>query len=86
MNIPASVHLYFLSDQFQGYLVRHQATNRASTQLETLETWVSSKDHFTLPSPPPPSNRLQHVQVRPLVPVPLEQVKYIHLNLGFSLS
>uniref|UniRef100_A0A665TKK4 Xylosyltransferase 1 n=1 Tax=Echeneis naucrates TaxID=173247 RepID=A0A665TKK4_ECHNA len=60
---PVSVHLYFLSDQFQGYLVRHVATNRASTQPESLETWVTPKDHFTLASPPHPTNRLQHVQV-----------------------
>ncbi|XP_075998779.1 xylosyltransferase 1-like [Genypterus blacodes] len=63
MGHPVSVHLYFLSDQFQGYLVRHVATNRASTQLETLETWVAPKDHFTLANPPNPTNRLQHVQV-----------------------
>ncbi|XP_078140609.1 xylosyltransferase 1-like [Centroberyx gerrardi] len=60
---PVSVHLYFLSDQFQGYLVRHVATNRASTQLESLETWVTPKDHFTLANPPHATNRLQHVQV-----------------------
>lgn len=64
MGHPVSVHLYFLSDQFQGYLVRHAATNRASTQLESLETWVTPKDHFTLVSPPQPTNRLQHIQVR----------------------
>lgn len=63
MSHPVSVHLYFLSDQFQGYLVRHVATNRASTQLETLETWVTRKDHFTPASPPHPNNRLQHIQV-----------------------
>uniref|UniRef100_A0A7N9AMY4 Xylosyltransferase 1 n=1 Tax=Mastacembelus armatus TaxID=205130 RepID=A0A7N9AMY4_9TELE len=63
MSHPVSVHLYFLSDQFQGYLVRHVATNRASTQLENLETWVTPRDHFTLASPPHPTNRLQHVQV-----------------------
>ncbi|CAK6981725.1 xylosyltransferase 1-like [Scomber scombrus] len=63
MSNPVSVHLYFLSDQFQGYLVRHMATNRASTQLESLETWVTTKDHFTLASPPYPNNRLQHIQV-----------------------
>ncbi|XP_034045561.1 xylosyltransferase 1-like [Thalassophryne amazonica] len=63
MSHPVSVHLYFLSDQFQGYLVRHVATNRASTQLETLETWVTPKDHFTLANQPNPTNRLQHVQV-----------------------
>ncbi|XP_039979693.1 xylosyltransferase 1-like isoform X2 [Xiphias gladius] len=60
---PVSVHLYFLSDQFQGYLVRHVASNRASTQLESLETWVTTKDHFTLASTPSPTNRLQHAQV-----------------------
>ncbi|KAK5855853.1 hypothetical protein PBY51_007493 [Eleginops maclovinus] len=60
---PVSVHLYFLSDKFQGYLLRHVATNRASAQLESLETWVTSKDHFTPASPPHPNNRLQHVQV-----------------------
>ncbi|XP_034568160.1 xylosyltransferase 1-like [Notolabrus celidotus] len=63
MSHPVSVHLYFLSDQFQGYLVRHMATNRASTQLETLETWVTSRDHFAFASPAHPNNRLQHVQV-----------------------
>lgn len=61
---PVSVHLYFLSDRFRGYLVRHVATNRASTQMETLETWVTPKDHFALASPPHANNRLQHIQVR----------------------
>uniref|UniRef100_A0A3Q2ZPK2 Xylosyltransferase 1 n=1 Tax=Kryptolebias marmoratus TaxID=37003 RepID=A0A3Q2ZPK2_KRYMA len=60
---PVSVHLYFLSDQFQGYLVRLMATNRASAQLESLETWVTPKDHFTLASPPISNNRLQHIQI-----------------------
>ncbi|XP_054614371.1 xylosyltransferase 1-like [Dunckerocampus dactyliophorus] len=60
---PLSVHMYFLSDRFQGYLLRHVAVNRASTQLEKLETWVTPRDHFTLASPPHPTNRLQHVQV-----------------------
>ena len=63
MSHLVSVHLYFLSDQFQGYLVRHVTTNRASTQLESLETWVTPKDHFTLASPPHGSNRLLHIQV-----------------------
>ncbi|KAM9843386.1 xylosyltransferase 1-like [Aulostomus maculatus] len=63
MSHPVSVHAYFLSDQFQGYLVHHVATNRASTQPETLETWVMPRDHFTLPSPNHPTNRLQHIQV-----------------------
>ncbi|RVE69968.1 hypothetical protein OJAV_G00083240 [Oryzias javanicus] len=60
---PLSVHLYFVSDQFRGYLVRHVATNRASTQMETLETWVTPKDHFALASPTHANNRLQHIQV-----------------------
>ncbi|XP_005739957.1 xylosyltransferase 1-like [Pundamilia nyererei] len=60
---PVSVHLYFLSDQYQGYLVHHVATNQASNQLETLETWVAAKDHFTLTSSPHAANRLQHIQV-----------------------
>ncbi|XP_077412937.1 xylosyltransferase 1-like isoform X1 [Vanacampus margaritifer] len=60
---PTSVHMYFVSDQFQGYLVRHTAVNRASAQTETLETWVTPRDHFSLASPPHPTNRLQHIQV-----------------------
>uniref|UniRef100_A0A7N6A3D3 Xylosyltransferase 1 n=1 Tax=Anabas testudineus TaxID=64144 RepID=A0A7N6A3D3_ANATE len=60
---PVSVHLYFLADQFQGYLVRHVATNRASAQLESLETWVTPRDHFALANPPHPNNRLTHIQV-----------------------
>ncbi|XP_056144335.1 xylosyltransferase 1-like [Lampris incognitus] len=63
MGHPVSVHLYFLSDQFQGYLVRHHATNLATMQLETFETWVTPKDHFTLATPPNPANRLQYIQV-----------------------
>ncbi|CAB1350303.1 unnamed protein product, partial [Coregonus sp. 'balchen'] len=39
---PVSVHLYFLSDVFQGYLVRQYASNLATSQLETLETWVGT--------------------------------------------
>uniref|UniRef100_A0A8C7YKN4 Xylosyltransferase 1 n=1 Tax=Oryzias sinensis TaxID=183150 RepID=A0A8C7YKN4_9TELE len=60
---PVSVHLYFVSDRFRGYLVRHVATNRASAQMETLETWVTPTDHFALASPPHANNRLQHIQV-----------------------
>ncbi|XP_024920361.1 xylosyltransferase 1-like isoform X2 [Cynoglossus semilaevis] len=60
---PTSVHLYFLSDQFQGYLLRHVATNRASRQPETLETWVTAKDHFSLTAAAQTTNRLLHVQV-----------------------
>ncbi|XP_013856002.1 xylosyltransferase 1, partial [Austrofundulus limnaeus] len=40
LSHPLSVHLYFLSDRFQGYLLRLLATNRGSAQLEGLETWV----------------------------------------------
>ncbi|XP_037544373.1 xylosyltransferase 1 [Nematolebias whitei] len=63
MSHPVSVHLYFMADQFQGYLVRLAAMNRASAQLESLETWVMPKDHFTPASPPNANNRLQHIQV-----------------------
>lgn len=63
-NHPVSVHLYFLSDQFQGYLVGHAALNRASTQLESLETWVTPRDHFSLAAPAHTATRLQHIQVR----------------------
>uniref|UniRef100_A0A3Q3Q4T8 Xylosyltransferase 1 n=1 Tax=Monopterus albus TaxID=43700 RepID=A0A3Q3Q4T8_MONAL len=38
MGQPVSVHLYFQSDQFQGYLVKHHATNLATSKLETMET------------------------------------------------
>ncbi|XP_054590525.2 xylosyltransferase 1 [Nothobranchius furzeri] len=63
MSHPVSVHLYFLSDQFLGYLVHLVATNQASAQLESLETWVTPKDHFTLANLPNTNNRLQHIQV-----------------------
>lgn len=48
MGHPVSVHLYFHSDQFQGYLVKHHATNLATSKLETLETWVAPKSNFKL--------------------------------------
>ncbi|KAM9783706.1 xylosyltransferase 1-like [Syngnathus typhle] len=60
---PTSVHMYFVSDQFQGYLVRHTALNRASAQTETLETWVTPRELFSFGGPPNPVNRLQHLQV-----------------------
>ncbi|KAG7256262.1 hypothetical protein CRUP_025510 [Coryphaenoides rupestris] len=60
---PLSVHIYFLSDQLQGYLVRQQATNLATSQPETLETWVIPKGHFALATPPSPANRLLDIQV-----------------------
>uniref|UniRef100_A0A667WXF3 Xylosyltransferase 1 n=1 Tax=Myripristis murdjan TaxID=586833 RepID=A0A667WXF3_9TELE len=63
MGHPVSVHLYFLSDQFQGYLIHHMATNQGSAQLESLETWVTPRDPFTLAHTPHQTNRLQHLQV-----------------------
>ncbi|XP_064866914.1 xylosyltransferase 1-like [Oncorhynchus nerka] len=60
---PVSVHLYFLSDVFQGYLVRQHASNLATSQLETLETWVSHSNHFTLAPATNTLNRLQFAEV-----------------------
>ncbi|XP_045575604.1 xylosyltransferase 1 [Salmo salar] len=60
---PVSVHLYFLSDVFQGYLVRQNASNLATSQLETLETWVSHSNHFTLAPTTNTLNRLQFAEV-----------------------
>uniref|UniRef100_A0A8C2WNM1 Xylosyltransferase 1 n=1 Tax=Cyclopterus lumpus TaxID=8103 RepID=A0A8C2WNM1_CYCLU len=50
MGHPVSVQLYFQSDQFQGYLVKHHATNLATSKLETMETWFSLplNSHFLL--------------------------------------
>ncbi|TRY95604.1 hypothetical protein DNTS_017816 [Danionella cerebrum] len=63
MGHPVSVHIYFLSDQFQGYLVRHHATNLATSKLETLETWVMPKQLFKFTSPPKTFNRLQFAEI-----------------------
>ncbi|XP_039631848.1 xylosyltransferase 1 [Polypterus senegalus] len=60
---PVSVHLYFLSDHFQGYLVRHQATNLATSKQETLETWVMPKKVFKIANPPSSLGRLQFVEI-----------------------
>ncbi|XP_057716974.1 xylosyltransferase 1-like [Corythoichthys intestinalis] len=60
---PLSVHMYFLSDRFQGYLVRHVATELGSGRSETLETWVTPRDHFSQDKRPHPDNRLLHIQV-----------------------
>ncbi|KAJ4944328.1 hypothetical protein JOQ06_012872 [Pogonophryne albipinna] len=51
MGHPVSVHLYFQADQFQGYLVKHHATNLATSKLETMETWVAPKKNFRLTTP-----------------------------------
>lgn len=64
MGHPVSVHLYFHSDQFQGYLVKHHATNLATSKLETLETWVSPKNNFKLTGAPSSMfSRLQFAEV-----------------------
>ncbi|CAL8406780.1 unnamed protein product [Arctogadus glacialis] len=63
MGHPVSVHLYFQSDQFQGYLVKHHATNLATSKLETLETWVALKNNFKSSSPPgSTASRLQFAE------------------------
>lgn len=64
MGHPVAVHLYFQSDQFQGYLVKHHATNLATSKLETLETWVSPKNNFKVTSAPGSTfSRLQFAEV-----------------------
>nr|XP_040133243.1 xylosyltransferase 1 isoform X1 [Ictidomys tridecemlineatus] len=63
MGHPASVHLYFLADRFQGFLVKHHATNLAVSKLETLETWVMPKKVFKIASPPSDFGRLQFSEV-----------------------
>lgn len=63
MGHPASVHLYFLADRFQGFLIKHHATNLAVSKLETLETWVMPKKVFKIASPPSNFGRLQFSEV-----------------------
>uniref|UniRef100_A0A8C5H5X0 Xylosyltransferase 1 n=1 Tax=Gouania willdenowi TaxID=441366 RepID=A0A8C5H5X0_GOUWI len=64
MGHPVSVHLYFQSDQFQGYLIKHHATNLATSRLETMETWVAPKKNFKLTSPPISTfSRLQFAEI-----------------------
>ncbi|XP_054634076.1 xylosyltransferase 1 [Dunckerocampus dactyliophorus] len=64
MGHPVSVHLYFQSDQFQGYLVRHHATNLATSKLETMETWVAPKKNFKSTTPPKSTfSRLQFAEI-----------------------
>ncbi|XP_016339604.1 xylosyltransferase 1-like [Sinocyclocheilus anshuiensis] len=63
MGHPVSVHIYFLSDEFQGYLVRHHATNLATSKLETLETCVMPKQFFRFTNPPNTFNRLQFAEI-----------------------
>lgn len=63
MGHPVSVHAYFLSDRFQGYLVKHHATNLGTSKLETLETWVMPKKSFKIANPPNSFTRLQFAEV-----------------------
>ncbi|KAL7979173.1 hypothetical protein Chor_015197, partial [Crotalus horridus] len=60
---PVSVHLYFLADHFQGFLIKHHTTNLAASKLETLETWVIPKKVFKIASPPSDFGRLQFLEV-----------------------
>ncbi|CAI5792164.1 xylosyltransferase 1 isoform X1 [Podarcis lilfordi] len=63
MGHPFSVQLYFLADHFQGFLVKHHATNLAASKLETLETWVMPKKVFKIASPPSDFGRLQFSEI-----------------------
>ncbi|XP_066496934.1 xylosyltransferase 1 [Tiliqua scincoides] len=63
MGHPVSVQLYFLADHFQGFLVKHHATNLAASKLETLETWVMPKKVFKIASPPSDFGRLQFSEI-----------------------
>ncbi|XP_055483251.1 xylosyltransferase 1 [Psammomys obesus] len=63
MGHPASVHLYFLADRFQGFLIKHHVTNLAVSKLETLETWMMPKKVFKIASPPSDFGRLQFSEV-----------------------
>ncbi|XP_013928107.1 PREDICTED: xylosyltransferase 1-like, partial [Thamnophis sirtalis] len=63
MGHPVSVHLYFLADHFQGFLIKHHTTNLAASKLETLETWVIPKKVFKIASPPSDFGRLQFLEV-----------------------
>ncbi|CAG5928976.1 unnamed protein product [Menidia menidia] len=64
MGHPVSVHLYFHLDQFQGYLVKHHATNLATSKMETMETWVAPKKNFKLTAPPTSTfSRLQFAEI-----------------------
>ena len=82
MRHPVSVYLYFQSDQFQGYLVKHHATNLATSKLETMETWVAPKKNFKLTTPPTSTfSRLQFAEVS-------QHIRCVawHLFLIYTLS
>eukprot|EP00062_Callorhinchus_milii_P009122 gi/632952731/ref/XP_007892011.1/ PREDICTED: xylosyltransferase 1 [Callorhinchus milii] len=63
MGHPVSVHFYFYADRFQGYLVRHHATNLATSKLETLETWVMPRKMFKISNPSSDFTRLQFAEI-----------------------
>ncbi|XP_072124911.1 xylosyltransferase 1 [Mobula birostris] len=63
MGHPISVHLYFYADRFQGYLLKHHATNLATSKLETLETWVMPRKMFKFSSPSSEFARLQFAEI-----------------------
>ncbi|XP_048465618.1 xylosyltransferase 1 [Rhincodon typus] len=63
MGNPVSVHLYFYTDRFQGYLLKHHATNLATSKLETLETWVMPRKMFKVLNPTNDFARLQFAEI-----------------------
>ncbi|XP_072337957.1 xylosyltransferase 1 [Scyliorhinus torazame] len=63
MGHPVSVHLYFYADRFQGYLLKHHATNLATSKLETLETWVMPRKMFKISNPTSDFARLQFAEI-----------------------
>ncbi|MEQ2196658.1 hypothetical protein XENOCAPTIV_007700, partial [Xenoophorus captivus] len=48
----------------EGYLVKHHATNLATSKLEIMETWVAPKKNFELTTPPGSTfSRLQFAEL-----------------------
>ncbi len=87
MGHPVSVHLYFQSDQFQGYLVKHHATNLATSKLETMETWIAPKKNFKLTTPPSSTfSRLQFAEVSQQIGLRGVACIFSNLNLGHSFG
>lgn len=61
---PASVHLYFHDDRFQGYLVRQEVKNMVSGKKEMLEVWVVPQATLQLESNLNEFERLKNLEVR----------------------
>jgi len=80
IGYPASVHLYFYDDRFQGYLVRQDVQNVVSKVRETLEVWAVPQATLVLEPNLKEFERLKNLEVRSNAESPHRSETQVHFD------